>query len=58
MTLGKQNENFNKETDTINKHTEVLKILQNPEEFSKELQQQTQQSRRISELKERSFEMV
>lgn len=39
-TVHEQNENFNKEIDTINRHTEILKILQDPEEFSKELQQQ------------------
>lgn len=55
--MHKQNENFNKEPDTSNKHTVILRILQNGKELSKEHQKWTQQSRRISELKERSFEI-
>lgn len=56
--MHEQNENFNKEADTIIKHVEILRILENFKEFGKEHQKQTQQSRRIHELKERSFEII
>lgn len=55
------NEKFNKEVDIKRNHTEILELknlMNEIQKYDRELQQQSRPSRRLSELKGKSFEIT